>query len=370
MTDEDIWSVPCYEAFMRDLPMSFALDSECSGLTWADTAFMASMAWMRGDELISGCIDFRHHPELWREIRQWILDNNPHIIYHHCKYDAHKLHIYSNNFDDTCLMVYLLNEHYPKKLKYLAQKVLGESTDEDEVVKKAKMVIVKADKREGVSRKLEDIGYDEIPLPIMAPYAIKDAEYTIRLYARLKIKIEEEPELEEVYSLEKQLILCVAGTELRGIGINIDYAKKRVIELGDEILGLERDIVKIVGKPVGKGATERVPDGKFKNGNPKFKTVKRNEFNPDSPEQVLAFFKSVGIDISSTSRDVLETVSHPLAGILDTMRARKKDRNTYFVPMVKEAEWDEKQKCWLIHPNFNLTKTKTFRSSSSKVEDE
>lgn len=360
MTDEDIWSVPCHTALMRDRPSVLAIDSETSGLTWKDTAFGVSFAWEVEGELRSGYIDIRYAAELWGSVKEWIKDDKPELLFHNAKFDMHKLGLYPNNFQDTNLMVYLLNEHYPKKLKYLAQKVLGESTDEDEIVKKT---------RHKLKLKEED-GYDRLPLEVVAPYAIKDAEFTFRLYARLAVKIAEEDEIAEVYSLEKQLILCVAGTEIRGIGINIEYAKERVIALGDEILGLERDIVKIVGKPVGKGEKERVPDGKFKNGNPKFKTVKKNEFNPDSPDQVLAFFISVGINLSGTSKEVLETVSHPLADVLNRIRVVKKDRNTYFVPMVKESEWDAKQGCWVLHPHFNLTKTKTFRSSSSKVTDE
>jgi DNA polymerase I-like protein with 3'-5' exonuclease and polymerase domains len=349
---------------MSDRPTQLAIDSETSGVKWSDTAFGVSFAWERDDEIRSGYIDLRHNRDLWdgpRGVKGWIEETTPVLLLHNAKFDFHKLALYpqAGNYHDTCLMVYLLNERYPKKLKILAQKILKEDTDEDTVVKKtrAKMKLGRDD------------GYDKLPMAVVAPYAIKDAEFTYRLYLRLAVALEKVPELEEVYSLERQLLLCVAGTEIRGMSIDIDYAKQRVIELGDEILSIEREIAEIVGKPVGKGGTIRVPDGKYKNGNPKFKTEKKNEFNPKSPDQIIEFFYSVGVKVSGTAETDLEIVQHPLADALRRLRPILKDRNTYFVPLVKESEWSEKQQCWVLHPNFNLTETKTYRSSSSKVKD-
>lgn len=368
MTDEvDIWSQDCYERLMAYRPTQLAIDSETSGLTWVDKAFGVSFAWyetVQGGEgpvevLKSGYIDMRTHPELWAEVKAWIKDAQPELVFHNAKFDMHKLGLYPQNFHDTCLMVYLINEHYPKKLKILAQKVLKESTDEDDVVKKT---------RAKLKLKKED-GYDKLPMPVVAPYAIKDSEFTLRLYARLSVAIAKEDDLETVYSLERQLLLCVAGTELRGMAVDIDYAKSQIISLGDQIIQLEREISEIVGKPIGKGEKIRVPDGKYKNGKPKFRTEKTNEFNPNSPDQILAFFTSVGLEVSGTAESDLEAVQHPLADALRRLRPLLKDRNTYFVPMVKESLWSDKLQCWVLHPNFNLTETKTFRSSSSKVKD-
>lgn len=377
--DEDRWSQDCYDRLMAHRPGQLAIDSETTGLAWTDTAFGVSFAWYenkKGGEgvipvLYSGYIDIRYASELWNNVKAWIKEDKPELIFHNAKFDMHKLGLYpqADNFHDTCLMVYLLNEHHPKKLKILAKKVLKEETDESTAVRNARQAIAKASKKDGVSRKLADIGYDELPLPVIAPYAIKDAEFTLRLYARLAVALAKEPELETVYSLERQLLLCVAGTELRGMSIDIDYAKKMVIQLGDEIIQVEREISDIVGKPVGKGEAFKVRDGNYKNGNPRYRTEKPNEFNPNSPDQILEYFSTVGVNASGTKDIVLQALSHPLADALLRLRPLLKDRNTYFVPMVKESQWSEKLQCWVLHPNFNLTETKTFRSSSSKVKD-
>lgn len=332
--DEDIWSEDCYQDFMQDLPDSLACDSETSGLTWKDTAFGVSLAWRRGEELISGYIDLRHNPQYWEEIKYILKRDKPQIIGHNWKFDAHKLNLYPNRFEDTCLMVYLLSEHYPKGLKVLAEKILKETTDEADVLKRV---------RKELKLKISD-GYDKLPLSVVAPYAIRDAEYTLRIYEKLAPKFAEDDELAEVYAMEKQLLLCVAGTERRGMGIDLEYVKAKIIELGDQILDLEREASKIVGKPVGRN-------------------LKEGQFNLDSPKQLLEYFNSKGLEVSGTSKDVLETVPDPLGKMLTEIRTLKKIRSTYLLPMVEE------QVDSVLHPNWNLTRTKTLRSSSSGAND-
>ena len=354
MIEEDIWSIPCHAQLMADKPETLAIDCESSGIKWADEAFGVSFAWYVGEELRSGYIDFRTHQELWDEVKAWILQDKPELVAHNFKFDAHKLGLYPQNFQDTCLMVYLLDENYPKKLKVLAAKVLKEETDEATVL---------AETRKALGLKVTD-GYDRLPLSVIAPYAIRDSEYCLRLYLRLQIALAKEPDLQAVYQHEKQLLLCVAGTERRGMGVDTEYLRTKIVELGDEIIGLEREISEIVGKPIGDGKKKiRVPDGKYKNGNPKFRTEQANEFNPNSHVQIKDFFNSVGLDLSGTDEDALGDVTHPLAATLLKLRGVRKLRNTYLVNILAE------QVDGIFHPNFNLTGTKTGRFSSSGASD-
>ncbi len=356
---EDVWSQDCYDRLMHDRPTQLAIDSETSGVKWSDTAFGVSFAWERDNEIRSGYIDLRHHPDLWSGptgVKEWIKEASPVLLLHNAKFDFHKLALYpqAGNYHDTCLMVYILNENYPKGLKVLAQKLLKEETDESEVLKEAR-------KKAGLTR---HDGYDRLPLAVVAPYAIKDAEFTLRLYLRLAVALAKEPELEAVYSLERQLILCVAGTERRGIGVDTEYLRAKIIELGDDILSLEREIADLVGKPVGDGKKKiRVPDGKYKNGRPKFRQQPVEEFNPNSPLQISEYFNSVGVSVSGTAESDLEGVTHPFAAMLLKLRKTRKIRNTYLVNMLEESEGG------IVHPNFNLTATKTKRFSSSSASD-
>jgi DNA polymerase I-like protein with 3'-5' exonuclease and polymerase domains len=363
--DEDVWSQDTYDRLMSDRPNLLAIDSETTGLKWSDTAFGVSFAWYRenpaseGQYLESGYIDIRHAPVLWGVVRGWLEGTGvykpPTLIFWNAKFDMHKLGLYpqADKFHDGCLITYILDENYPKKLKVLAEKVLKEETDEAQVL---------AETRKALGLTVSD-GFEKLPLSVVAPYAMRDAEYTLRLYTRLAVALAKEPELEAVYSLERQLLLCVAGTERRGLAVDTDYLQAKIIELGDEIISLEREIATIVGKPVGPGGKLRVPDGKYKNGNPKFRLEDKNEFNPNSPKQVQDFFYSVGVELSGTDEDALGAVSHPLATVLLSLRGVRKLRNTYLVNILGESVDG------VFHPNFNLTGTKTGRFSSSGASD-
>lgn len=360
MSEEDIWSVPCHTQLLTDKPTRLALDCESSGVRWIDKAFGVSFAWYVGDELRSGYIDFRTHNDLWLEVKAWIREDKPELIAHNYKFDGAKLDLFVQNFQDTCLMVYILSENHPKSLKVLAARVLKEETNEAEVLKQTRreLGLTAAD------------GYDKLPLSVVAPYAIKDSEYCLRLYLRLQKALEAEPDLVEVYEMEKQLLLAVAGTERRGIGVDTAYLRSKIVELGDEIVQLEREIATIVGKPVGDGKKKvRVPDGKYKNGNPKFRIEVPNEFNPNSPAQITAYFEAKGVTVSGTSEEALEAVTDPLATAIVTYRGLKKTRNTYLVPMLEESVWSEQYGCYVNHPNLNLTRTRTDRMSSSGASD-
>lgn len=350
---KDQWSQDCFDRLINSRPDELAIDSETSGLKWSDRAFGVSFSWYVQGQVSAGYIDIRSNSHLWDMVKAWILDENPRLLFHNAKFDMHKLGLYPqpDSFEDTCLMTYILNEHYPKGLKVLAEKILKKTTDEADAVKKA---------RKELKLRAED-GYDKLPLEVVAPYAIQDARFTLGLYSRLQSALAKEPVLEKVYLEEKALLLCVAGTEIRGMRINTEYVKQQVIELGDRIIQLEREIAGIVNLPVGDGKKkERVQVGKFKNGNPKYETRKIPEFNPNSPPQLLEYFKSQGIDLESTSEEALRNIDHPLAEALRQLRRAVKMRSTYFMAMLDEVDENG-----ILHPNWNLTVTKTKRFSSS-----
>jgi DNA polymerase I-like protein with 3'-5' exonuclease and polymerase domains len=101
------------------------------------------------------------------------------IIMHNAKFDIQKLcrlgiplSVFKDKFEDTQALAHLIDEQQSTSLKYLARTVLNEGTDEDEVLK--------VWRRENKIKKEE--GYEPIPNEILAPYAAKDAEFTLRLY--------------------------------------------------------------------------------------------------------------------------------------------------------------------------------------------
>lgn len=320
------------ERFFEDAPNELAIDTETTGLTWADHAFMISYAW-ESDNITSGYIDIRTDPGLRDRLYNYLDIVQPNQVLHNAKFDFHKLGRYPtdiNKFDDTCLMIYLLNEHHAKGLKPAAEIILGETTDEADVLKKAI--------REAGFKKQD--GYGVLPVDVVAPYARKDAEFTLQLHAKLANAIEKIPTVYEVYKLEKQLILDVCSIEVKGIAIDLSYFQAKNREFNDRIIKIEKRISELVNKPVGSGKTD---------------------FNPRSPQQLLAIFASMGYTLTGTGVAELKSVDHELAKLIVEMRTVNKLNHTYIEPAMSEAVNG------IVHPNFNLTTTVTKRFSSSQA---
>lgn len=329
------------DKFLEDCPNELSLDTETTGLKWSDEAFMVSYCW-ESEDYITGYIDLRTDPILWDRLREYIEIVEPNIVFHNAKFDMHKLNYYPAKFDDTCLMIYLLNEHHVKGLKPAAEKILGETTDEAERLKEAKKELIKEAKKLGINRKMADIGYHELPVAVVAPYAEKDALFTLKLHAKLANAIKKIPTVAAVYTLEKQLILDVCTIERHGMAIDEEYVRLKMIQLGDEIVRIEKRMQVLVNKPVGTGP---------------------NDFNPRSPQQVLAIFHSMGYNVSGTGIADLVTIDHELARLMVEKRTKDKLKTTYLAAMLDEAVDG------LCHPNFNLTQTVTKRFSSSGASE-
>ena len=311
-----------------------AIDTETSGVGWHDEAFMISVAW-RGpnDSLRSYAIDKREVSDnAWRDELEGIenmLEGCKRIIMHNAKFDIQKLcrlgfpmRLFKDKFEDTQALAHLINEQGSTGLKYLARTILGEVTDEDEVLRKT---------RRELKVKKED-GYYPIPRCVLEPYAIKDAEFTLRLYERFVKTFPKD--LYSLYELEKQLTIALLGIEARGMQINKTYVKQQRKEYGDRIYKLKYRIGELVGE----------------------------DFNPQSPQQVLHALGERGHVVSSTSKQVLSEVPDELAGLIIELREANKIKSTYFEALHTEA------KGGILHPNFRQHGTKTGRMSSGAAE--
>jgi len=305
--------------------MILAIDTETTGVGWHDEAFMISMA----SDSFTRVYDKRIVSDAaWENmISETIvaLRAADYIIMHNAKFDIQKLcrlgipiKMFRNKFEDTQAIAHLLDEHQSTGLKYLAQKFLNETTDEDEVLK--------AWRRKNKMKK-ED-GYAPIPNEILAPYAAKDAEFTLRLYNLLWPRLPEN--LHSLYQTEKELTLALLCIEAQGMSINRKYVTNKRKEYGDRIYKLKSSIGEIVGE----------------------------EFNPQSHQQVLAALAERGHELDSTSKESLANVDDELAQLILELREANKIKSTYFDALY------EGSKDGILHPNFRQHGTRTGRMSS------
>ncbi len=309
-----------------------AIDTETTGVDWHDEAFMISVATADHTDVYDQRI--MSDAEWWDTIVSvaLLLSNADKIIMHNAKFDLQKLYrlgipmdVMASKFEDTQAIAHLLDEHQSTGLKYLSRVVLNEETDEDEILKTY---------RRKNKLKKED-GYEQIPNAILAPYAAKDAEFTLRLYQTLMPRLEQHEDLMGLYKLEKELTLCLLDVEASGMLIDREYVMSKRKEYGDRIYVTKQRIGEIAGP----------------------------EFNPRSPKQILETFAQRGVRVNATDKATLSEVDDELAGLIVELRESDKIKSTYF-----DGLWEESKQDSILHPNFRQHGTRTGRMSSGAVQ--
>jgi len=307
-----------------------AIDTETTGVGWHDEAFMISVATREWSHVYDKrlCEHSKDWDEAVETVSTMLIDCDK-IIMHNAKFDIQKLcrlgiplNIFKDKFEDTQAIAHLIDEQQSTSLKYLARTVLGEQTDEDEVLK--------VWRRKNKIKKEE--GYEPIPNEILAPYAAKDAEFTLRLYEVLRNQMPED--LQPLYQIEKDLTLALLGIEAKGMRIDKTYVKKQRQEYGDRIYKLKRVIGNLAGE----------------------------EFNPQSPKQILEVFAQRGLRITATDKATLSALDDELAVAIVELREANKIKSTYFDGLQDEASDG------ILHPNFRQHGTRTGRMSSGTAE--
>jgi DNA polymerase-1 len=314
-----------------------AIDTETTGVAWDDQAFMISLAYRKDNDpdnpILSFVYDKREMSETdWYTLTGEVaalLSNADSIIMHNAKFDIQKLLLLGFNKDlftdidkweDTQAIAHLIDEQESSALKSLAARILREQTDENEVLR--------AYRRKNKLKK-ED-GYEKIPNEVLAPYAAKDAEYTLRLYETLMRRLDNY----ELYKMEKELTLALLDIEAAGLAINREYVGDMRRSYGDKIFQTKKRIADLAG----------------------------SDFNPQSPQQILAVFAERGISLDKTDKKTLESVDDELASLIVELREANKIKTTYFDALFEES------RDGILHPNFRQHGTRTGRMSSGAAE--
>jgi DNA polymerase I-like protein with 3'-5' exonuclease and polymerase domains len=347
------------DAWRRDRPSAVAFDTETTGLTWFDKAFCVTIAWEGESHYFDLEVSWSHVEEIL---------NGSRLICHHAKFDIQKalmlglLHrddLTAEGFEDTQIASHLLDEHRPKALKHLAEVVLGETTDEDAALAKVRREM----------KLTKDDGYDKLPREVIVPYALKDAEFTYRLWKVFSEQLSSD--LLSLYAMEKQLVLTMMDVEAAGMGVDVMFVDHQIKEHNTLRLREELNIEKLCGKKVGDQKIKvKVPrtdeDGKpvlGKKGQQLYKSVPQQHpdfLNPNAPGQLITAFAERGILLEDTKDETLQKVDDPLAQSLTRYRQLAKLVSTYLSPMREE------QRDGVLHPNFRLTGTVTGRMASGE----
>ena len=333
----DSWAEWAYER-TRGVE-AVAIDTETSGLGFHDGPFCATLTWSKDGLLESAYIDLET-PEGLRERQYWltrILENADVWIFHNAKFDLQKLiladviradQIQFHTIHDTQTIWHLLDENDRKALKYLARKHLGEETNEEAVLKK-------------VRRKLglkKEHGYQHIPREFIVPYALKDTEFTYRLWELGMQKLERlgDPDLLALYRREIELTKVLLRMEANGLGLDMQYLEATEAEYAGRVMEGWLKVVDLTGKP---------------------------DLNPQSPDQLKEAFEARGIYLDSTAVNVLRGLDDELAEAILEYRSDKKIHTTYLAGLLRE------QRDGVVHPWFNSVGPRTGRMSSGSASN-
>jgi DNA polymerase I-like protein with 3'-5' exonuclease and polymerase domains len=313
-----------YSRWLEEGPSLIAVDTETEGVAFYDRPFCVTIAW--------GGVG--HYFELSKydssDMVREILSCASTWLFHNAKFDLQKLilsgiieydELSYDRFEDTEGLAHLLDEHRRKGLKVLARELLGEETDEEEVLKKVRreMKLKKSD------------GYHVLPREVVIPYAIADVVLTERLFNKLRPQLDRFPDLVELYGLEREVTLVLLAMESAGMALDMKYLDKTTKEYALEAVKTELDIRDL---------------------------VRSEEFNPNSPKQVIEAFEKRGVSLEKTDADTLETLDDPLAEKILHLRSTRKTHGTYLTSL------QEEQRDGLVHPWFRQYNTRTGRFAS------
>jgi DNA polymerase-1 len=264
---------------------------------------------------------------------------NPSIpkIGHNVKYDylvlaRHGLPVSPLSFD-TMIAEWLVDpSSHNLGLKNLVLVRLGEEmTHIEELIGKGK----------------KQISMAEVPVAQVAPYAAADAETCLRLMPQLQAEIKRDGLQHLMDDVEMPLVSVLAGMELLGVRLDLDFFHNFSHELTKGLADLEMRIFEQVGKPFNINSTQQLSDILFN----RLKLVP-----PDRGRKTASGHYS-------TSADVLEELrgQHSVVDLVLEHRELAKLKSTYVDSLPAAVDPSTGR----VHTSYSQTGSVTGRLSSN-----
>ena len=356
-------------AHAADRPEVLAVDTETTELGYYDEPFAATVTWRSPEgELRSFYFPIAerwNHPmpdAAFAESKlalTKILTRTPTWVGHNLKFDLQKLRLagivdvlrtdrpIQAELHDTQTIYQLLDENSTKRLKDLAVRVLkyddtidvpyvsGKKKGQTRQVSREKYELDRARRKMKLTK---DDGYHPLPRRIVVPYALRDTEFTLRLYETLMPQLQGkgDPELLRLYDDSMRLKLVLLDMEADGFGLDEEYLGPKTSEYGVKEMKAWSRVIALTDNP---------------------------DFNPGSPDQLKAAFEKRGVYLENTQAKTLQALDDELAEAILTYRDVKKIHTTYLRGLQRE------QRGGIVHPNFNDDGPSTGRMSSSTAKE-
>ncbi|ALY10132.1 DNA polymerase I [Arthrobacter phage Rings] len=353
MVFEDETQVAAFTASVFD--KTIAVDIETSGDVGVDGAasgdrllsvayFLMGKAYVVPEHLIGSQI-------VAEAIGRLFMDNL--CVLHNGKFDIPYIEDWTgypfNHYFDTMLAHYALWPASEHGLKPLSQKILG-APDWDKGTKKytgAKVYKEAGTGEGGVwwdARKYSaGSGYERIPRSLLYEYNAYDVYWTMKLFWYLRWELEHDSDSMAVYERRMRQSKMFMEVERPGVRIDIEHLEKLGAKLEQDQARAISELAEIAGVQI----------------------------NPNSPQQVKAWFESQGIKLASTDKEALKKIIRDDSGQytqqeidfcvkLQECRGIRKNLGTYVNGFLEVAHGGR------VYPTFKLIGAYTGRLSTPK----
>ncbi len=314
----------------------FALDTETSSLNpWLAELVGISFCWQKGRAYF---VDFNKlkNEQVLGKLKQILAKKTIKKIGHNIKFDMAAL--FTAGFDlqgvdfDTMVAAYLLKPGERRfKLDTLVFSEFGHqmTSIESLIGKKGK----------------NQLSMAEVDSHTISDYACEDADYTFRLYQKLKKEIKE-AKLDKLFKqIEMPLIPVLFAMEKNGVKIDEKYLNKLRNTIQKKIDDLENKIHKLCGVKFNIASPQQLKEILFK--------------KLQIPTEGLKKIKT-GISTAAGELEKMKNL-HPVIPLILEYRELTKLQSTYVESLPKLIN----PKTGRIHTSFNQTITATGRLSSS-----
>ncbi|MEM7430805.1 MAG: DNA polymerase I [Pseudomonadota bacterium] len=223
------------------------MSAEIVGVSFAVEAGSAAYVPVAHD--YPGAPDQLPRDDVLEKLRAFLESDDHAKVGHHLKYDAHVLARHGIALRgmryDSMLESYVLNSVATRHdMDSTARKYLDRETIHYEDV---------------AGKGAKQLTFNQIDLETASPYAAEDADITLQLHQTLAAKLDEIPELKNVYeTIEQPLVPVLLDMEETGVLVDDAMLKTQSGELAKRMLELESEAHELAGGPFNLGSPKQL----------------------------------------------------------------------------------------------------------------
>jgi len=336
-------------------PMTLAVDTETTGLRYRhDIVFGLAVACT--DQ--SWYFDLREQPQAVAWFNDMLDATSGEIIMHNAQFDCMMLDTsgfaiskHLHRVRDTMVLGSLLNEHETSySLDNLATVYLGDHKEAEIYDDLAKLFGGKA------IRSVQMPNLHRAPSVLVAPYAKKDVELTLRLWQQQQLRLSDDgtgaPPLSKVAEFEWQVLPVLIANQLAGVRVDVELAVTAAQALTIDIDDLQLKLNKLCGFEVNPNSHDDV----MKVFQPRQNVI--GDWVMDDGNKLFV----TGEGKPAFGAGTLRSLNHPAALPLLELRSLLKTRDTFLIGHVISNATNGR-----VYPQINQNRSDTGGTATGRL---